>query len=55
MGIDSEYDLNTEDRWKNKIHPDDLMMYQKEVDAVYSGKKDAFHLTYRVRMRTECL
>ena len=39
MGIDSEYDLNTEDRWKSKIHPDDIMMYQKEVDAVHSGKK----------------
>ena len=25
------------------------MMYQKEVDAVHSGKKDAFNLTYRVR------
>lgn len=49
MGIDSEYDLNTEDRWKSKIHPDDIMMYQKEVDAVHSGKKDAFNLTYRVR------
>lgn len=39
MGIDSEYDLNTEDRWKSKIHPDDIMMYQKEVDAVHSGKR----------------
>ena len=49
MGIDSEYDLNTEERWKKKIHPDDMMLYQKEVDAVYSGKKDAFDLTYRIK------
>lgn len=49
MGIDSEYDLNTEERWRKKIHPDDMMMYQKELDAVYSGKKNAFDLTYRIK------
>lgn len=34
---------------EEKIHPDDMMLYQKEVDAVYSGKKDAFDLTYRIK------
>lgn len=51
LGLDSEYDYAAGSKWKNRIHPDDIVRYQKEIDAVYSGKKKTFSLTYRVRDR----
>lgn len=49
LALDSEYDLATGDRWKSRIHPDDIVNYQKEIDAVYAGKKKTFTLTYRIK------
>lgn len=51
LGLDSEYDYATRDRWKSRIHPDDIVSYQKEIDAVYAGKKKTFTLTYRIKDR----
>lgn len=49
LELESEYDLATGDRWKSRIHPDDIVGYQKEIDAVYAGKKKSFSLTYRIK------
>lgn len=53
LDIDGEYDYDTSARWLKKVHPDDVLKYQKELDAVYSGKKDRFKLTYRIRTKDD--
>lgn len=49
MGEEGEYMRDAGEKWRSCIHPDDVMEYQKEVDAVFSGRKKCFDKMYRVR------
>lgn len=48
-GLPAEYMYNAGGIWEKRIHPDDREYYHKRVEAVFSGDKEEFELSYRVK------
>ncbi len=49
MGLKGEYMYNAGEKWRSLIHPDEVEGYQKELDAVFTGRKKYFEKLYRIR------
>lgn len=49
--LPGEYMTHVEDVWLPKIHPDDRCIYQKDMQAMFSGKSDTHHCQYRILNR----
>lgn len=47
--LPGEYMLNFSDIWAERIHPEDLEMFLKDITEVLNGNKEEHHLDYRVR------
>ncbi len=47
----SEYVYNNGEVWMEHIHPDDREAYRRDVDAVFSGKKERHECEYRAKTK----
>ena len=49
FGLPGEYFENAGEIWGSYIHPSDREMYFKDIEEVFSGKKNRHELDYRVK------
>lgn len=49
FGLEGEYFKNAGTVWGRQIHPDDLEVYMKDIESVFSGKKKHHDCQYRAR------
>lgn len=51
FGLESEYIYHAEKLWQEFIHPDDIEVYKKAVDAVLKGNAEGVPIKYRARKK----
>ena len=49
FGLPGEYMKGAGKIWENCIHPDDRLMYHKDIEAVFNGEKQLHDIEYRVK------
>lgn len=49
FGLPGEYIYDANSIWIDYIHPDDRENYRRDIEAVFSGKKQTHNLSYRAR------
>lgn len=49
FGLSGQYIYDTKEEWGSLIHPDDREKFEKDIDAVFAGKKKYHDVEYRVR------
>jgi len=51
FGMEGEYIKDAGAKWLEKIHPDDRALYQKDIEAVFSGRSSRHSCQYRAQNR----
>ncbi len=49
FGLPGEYMYNAGTIWEGHVHPDDIAIYRKQIDDIFSGKTQRHHFEYRAR------
>ena len=52
FGLPGEYIFDFGNVWLQYIHPDDHQIFLKDIEAVFSGRKDFHNTTYRARLKS---
>lgn len=52
FGLPGEYMYDAGSIWEQHVHPDDVEVYRKQIDDIFSGRSQKHHFEYRAKNKT---